>query len=154
MASKVSTRVVVNRAALDAITLGLADGMQAIGERIVKNARPPSDVGSETAAEAEEEQAEKRPPLVKNGGAATWVNGRKVAGFGLDGKQPGKPRSAKLAKPGITMIAGFGFPGRFQEFGTIRQGAQPFLSPAIAEELPGADPILSENLKRRLAGVR
>ena len=154
MASKVSVRVVTNRAALNAITLGLADGMQAIGERIVKSARPPSDVGTETPAEAAEEKAERRPPLTKNGGAATWVNGRKVAGFGLDGKQPGKPRSAKLAKPGITMIAGFGFPGRFHETGTIRQSAHPFLSPAAAEVYPDALQIMRGPFQNRLRGVK
>jgi hypothetical protein len=153
MASKVSVRVVINRAALNAITLGLADGMQALGENIVRAARPPSDVGAETPSEAAEERAERRPPLAQNGGAATWVKGRKVAGFGLDGKQPGKPRGAKMG-PAITMIAGFGFPGRFQEMGTIHQSPHPFLSPAAAEELQDPLPALRGPLQQRLAGVK
>jgi len=159
-----SARVVLNRAALDQVTLALADGMFALAQKIVDTAHPPDD-----------------PPygegLVTEGAAICWVNGRKVAStparpiekieehvtggsFGHAvqfhktrkvGGTPTKPRGLKLDSPGITAVAGFGFPGRFNEIGTVHQPARPFLSPAAAEVLPDAPITLSRAMAKRLA---
>ena len=49
-----------------------------------------------------------------------------------------KPKAAKLSA-GITVIGGFGFPGRFVEEGTIKTRAHPFLTPALMPTLPGVE---------------
>jgi hypothetical protein len=149
--AKVNARVVLNRAALDAVTLGLADGLFDVARQIVTTARPPSDVETETPAEHREET--RRSPLVRNGGAIAWVSGRKIAGFSLDGRAPKKPREVRTPRGQIVAVAGFGFPGRFTEFGTIHETPHPFLSPAIAETLPEAVPVLRAAMQTRLAGV-
>lgn len=151
--NRTSTRVVLNRQRLDRVHLALADGLFAVAETIVHTARPPSDVSTESAAEAFEEASEKRPDLAHAGGAAVWVDGKKVAGMGLDGKQPQKPRGLKLLRPGITGIAGFGFPGRFAEFGTIHQPPRPFLTPAVQQVIPSAPSIMGGVVRTALARI-
>ena len=145
-----SVRVVYNRNVADQLRLGLADGLYAIVEAIVRRARPPSDVGTETAGEFVEEQVENRPPLIHNGGALAWIDGKKIAGFGLDGRQPTKPRGVKLPQPGIVAVGGFGFPGHFAERGTIHEAARPFLTPAMVEVLPEAEQYLRPAVRARL----
>lgn len=129
--ARTSTRVVMNRQALSGVTLGLADGMLALAQRIVDTADPPDATPFGEG-------------LVTRGGSAAWVNGRKIGG------QAAKPRGLRLNKPGVTAIAGFGFPGRFQEIGTVHQPARPFLTPSAARVIPDAEVVLSGPMKRRL----
>lgn len=129
-------RVVMNREALDAITLGSADGLQLVGERIIEAAgpnvpdEPPLNVG-----------------LVDRHGVATYVNGKKVAGNGT------VPRSGRQPT-GIMTVFGYGFPARFNETGTIHQPARPFLTPAAAGTVPGTAEVVAETISRRLTAVR
>lgn len=127
MARRTSARVVLNRQTLDRTVLAVADGFAEAGQIAVDAADPPD-----------------APPygvgLSKTGGTVTYVNGRKVHGYGKDGRQPRKPRAVRTSSVrGIVAIVGFGFPGRFQEFGTVRHSAQPFLTPvmqAIDDDIP------------------
>jgi hypothetical protein len=117
---KTSVRVETNRAALDAAWLAVADGLLAVGEAIVDEAHPPD-----------------APPygqgLVNRGAAGVWVNGKKVGG------EAAKPRGIRVKQYPIVGVAGFGFPARFQEMGTVHQPARPFLTPA-ANEVKGSSP--------------
>lgn len=129
MARKPTARVVMNRAALDQVTLAVADGALAVAEHIVRSADPPDATPYGEG-------------LVTNGGWLAYVGPNKVGGGGLDGKQPKKPRSLQVRGTGdqIHVIGGFGFPARFQEEGTVNHPAQPFLTPmfvAGADETPG-----------------
>lgn len=141
------SRVEINRAALDEISLGLADGVYDIARTIsvvaASNApdEPPYGVG-----------------LVDAGGAAVWVRGKKVAESttGPDGKVD-KPRGLTLKSAGssIVGVVGFGFPALFVEFGTVRMRAEPFLTPAALQVLgTQAKILLSKAMSRRLQGQR
>ena len=50
----------------------------------------------------------------------------------------------------ILAIVGFGFPGRFQELGTVHQPAKPFLTPAVSQVEPQAIAILERIVRPRL----
>jgi hypothetical protein len=132
MARKVSARVVLNRSRLDEVRGALADGLQAMGADIVEHANPPDaepfGVG-----------------LVTSGGTYVAVDGKKVGG------DSSRPRAVR-GEPGIVAVVGFGFPGRFQEFGTIHSPAQPFLSPAVDEVLPNLEQYLAPAIRARLGG--
>lgn len=135
MARKVTARTVLNYKALDAISKGLADGMAILGKVIIAHTEPPD---AEPFGKG----------LVTTGDYGVWVKGRKVAGTAT------KPRAARLSKTGITLLVGYGFPGRFQELGTVRQPARPFFTPVVNRELPGLEDHLKSPVRRALAEVR
>jgi len=140
MARGPSARVVLNRAALDRAILAVADGFGEAAKLSIEIAEPPDaspfGVG-----------------LTKRGGMLLYVNGKKIWGWGRDGKQPKKPRAANVSS-GIVAIAGFGFPGRFQEFGTIHHGAQPFLTPAMLAIKAQIPAIVRRQVAARFGGRR
>ena len=134
-------RVVINRERVHRVRLALSDGIYAVAEAVLDAADPPD-----------------RTPygegLVRNGGALGFADGRKVNGRSLDGgADPRKPRGARVPPVGSMALAGYGFPGRFQEFGTVHQPARPFLSPAAARVLPSATRILASVVGPRLARI-
>lgn len=131
------SKMVVNRAAIDEVTLAMADGLFALGKAIVEEA-------SGRAPDSPYDPYPKGEGLPKQGGVLAYVNGKKVAGWSLTGKQPKPPRAARVSKGrGVVVIVGWGFPGRFQEFGTVRHGAQPFFTPAVDATLPRATGIMA-----------
>lgn len=118
MAKKPSAKVVLHRESLDRMVLAVADGFHEAGMIGLEAAKPPD---AEPYGKG----------LVTAGGTTTYVHGKKTAGYGQDGKQPAKPRALNVRESSIVTIVGFGFPGRFQEEGTARHPAQPFLTPAM-----------------------
>jgi len=138
------SRVVLNRAALDEVERGLADGVFGIASAIATR-----------AAEAAPDEPPFGEGLVDHGGAAVWVRGRKVAEMttGAPGAVA-KPRGLKVTNQEHVIVgaAGFDFPAMFQEIGTVHQPARPFLTPAALEIL-GSDAqiILSKEMGRHLA---
>lgn len=132
MARRVGVRVVQNRKALDAIREGLVAGLEAVGQAVIGQAVPPDD-----------------PTTVEKivGDYGVWADGKKVAGTAQ------KPRSAKV-KTGITLLAGFPFPARFNEMGTVHQPPRPFLTPTLTEVVPGTGRYLSIAVRKRIAGLR
>jgi hypothetical protein len=138
MARKPSTRVVMNRAALRTVDLAVADGLEEVVRTVVETATPPDATPYGTG-------------LVTRGGWLVYAGADKVGGGSLDGRQPKKPRSLRVRGSGqIQAIAGFGFPGRFQEAGTAKMAAQPFLTPAAAATIPHAPAIMKPAVKRKL----
>jgi hypothetical protein len=139
-----STRVVLNRAALEAVDLAVADGLLEQAQRIVEAARPPSDVGQTPDVT----HGHPRPALIDTGGAAVWAGKKKVGGAKTLGKEVSKPRAVRLDVGIITAIGGFGFPGRFQEMGTVHQPARPFLTPKFLAMAPDVAGPLREAVRR------
>lgn len=135
MARKVNVRTVANKAALNAISRGFAEGLAALGRTVIDHADPPD---AEPFGKG----------LVTTGDWGVWANTRKVDGTAT------KPRALKLRTGGLTLAAGFGFPGRFQEFGTIHHAAQPFLTPITFAETPRADDHLRPPVQAALRTVR
>lgn len=128
-----SARVVYNRRTHNALRLGLADGLLQVAEVIVQVAHPPDATPFGEG-------------LVTTGTAGGWIDGRKIGG-----RSP-KPRGA-IPPTGIAAVASFGFPGRFQELGTIHHGAQPFLTPAVDAVTPHMGPIMAPHVAGRLRGL-
>lgn len=133
-------RVRINREAVDAIRLGWADGTQEVGERIIATARP---------------NVPDAPPLGKGllggGMVVTLVDRRKIAGAGPTAKIP---RSGRAPAQGIVTYVGYGYPGRFAELGTSHSAPEPFLTPAMGEELGGAGAVVAHKIEQHLKRVR
>lgn len=142
MARKTSSRVVLNRSRVDRVHLAMATGVYEIAKMVLRAADPPDATPWGTG-------------LVTNGGALLYRGRLKLAGVGLDGRQPRPPRAARVsADPNQTQaIVGYGFPGRFQEFGTVNHAAQPFLTPAAQQVLPGANHIMASVVRPALRKI-
>jgi hypothetical protein len=140
MARRPSAKLILNRAALDELHLALAEGVEEIARTVVETAQPPDATPFGAG-------------LVTRGGWAVYAGG-KVAGGSLDGTQPKKPRGLKVVPTWITGIAGFGFPARFQETGTVHQPARPFLMPAVIRVKAIAGEIMREIVGPKLRSRR
>lgn len=140
--AKRHARVVLNRRAVDGVTLAIADGAHEVAKTIVREARPPDATPFGQG-------------LVTSGGTLVYVGSKKVDGWSLDGRQPKKPRSLRVrGSESVVAVAGFGFPGRFQEFGTVNHGAQPFLTPSRNRVEPRVPGIMAKAAKYRIARLR
>jgi len=139
MARKPSARVVLNRSNLSKVGLAVADGLEAVVRTIVERADPPDATPYGEG-------------LVTRGGWLVYSGPNKVGGGSLQGKQPKKPRKfvVKGTEGTVAAIAGFGFPGHFQELGTAQHGAQPFLWPALMDVVPDIPSILAVEARRHL----
>lgn len=133
--AKVQARVVLNKKALNAISAGFADGFADMGRRFVEIVRPP-------------DAAPFGKGLVTTPDWGVWAGTKKVDGTAT------KPRAVRLHKTQITLLAGEGFPGRFQEIGTVNHPPQPHVTPAMLQIIPEAEAFLKPAVKRALAGVR
>lgn len=106
---RVSKTVRLNRAALDAFYGQIADALAQVGKRAIEYTTP---------------SVPDEPPigagLVRTGGYVVYVDGKKVAGNATISRQ---------SKKGIVLYTGYGFPGRFNEIGTIHQPPRPFFTP-------------------------
>lgn len=133
-----STRVMLNRSKLTILGEALADGIGEVCRTILEVANPPDAEPFGTG-------------LVTQGGYLVYSGSTKVAGYGQDGRQPKKPRAFRVAgTAGITAAVGYGFPGRFQEIGTIHHGAQPFLMSAANQVVPHAAGIMESVVRPRV----
>jgi len=132
--SKRYARVELNRVAMAAVELGLADGVARTADAIVSTANVPD-----------------APPygkgLVTRGGFIVFLNGVQVAG---SGSRPGREW---VSARGVVGFAGFGFPGRFQELGTVNQSPRPFLMPSFERQMNYLDAHMRPAMMARLATV-
>lgn len=135
MARKQNVRTVLNRNALAAFSAGIADGMEALGEAFKEAVRPPDATPFGKG-------------LVTTPDFGVWSDGKKVAGGGT------KPRSVRVRQFGAVLIAGEGFPGRFQELGTVNHPPQPHVTPAMLAILPDAAGYIKPAVRKQLARVR
>lgn len=137
MARQPTARVRIHRQSIDRVFLAMSDGLLAIAEEVVTTANPPDATPYGEG-------------LARRGGWLAYVDGKKTGGGGLDGKQPKKPRALRVREYTAVAVAGFGFPGRFQEFGTINHSAQPFLGPAADRVAPRAAQIMEQQVRPAL----
>ena len=148
MARGPSKKVVLHRETIDAVVLGALDGLFKLAQAVVEGA----------AVNAPDSPYDPYPTgegLPKQGGALAYAKGAKVAGWSQRGNQPSKPRALRVESrsSGFVIAAGFGFPGRFAEIGTVNQPGQPFLTPELMERVPDVEPFVAEGVKKRLAGL-
>jgi hypothetical protein len=117
MARKASAKVVLNRQALTEFGTDFAQGLGEVARTIVETADAPDATPYGEG-------------LVDRGGWLVYLDKNKIDGGGLDGKQPPKPRGF-TPNDGVSAIGGFSFPAHFQELGTVKEPARPFLWPAV-----------------------
>lgn len=65
----------------------------------------------------------------------------------------GKTRDVKAAKAGKGALGKDAFYARFQEFGTVKEPAQPFLRPALEQNVQQATDAMAKRLKQRIEKV-
>lgn len=139
-------RVVYNKAALDALYAGMADGLLELGPAIIAAARA-NALSSEKRPPAERHD----PPMAETGNFVVYGLGKKVGG---DEGGTGKPRAMKA--PPDQVVLGVWFSSRvahFKELGTIKEVARPFLLPAFNRLVPGAEKVLVPAMGKRAARV-
>lgn len=145
------SRVVINRAALDEVTGGLADGVFDITRAILR------------VSEADAPDAEPYGEgLVMRGGAVTFVGRKRVHQVRTDGQSTNilKPKGSRGVtgdeRAGqILGLVGWGFPAMFLEFGTVHAAPHPFFTAAVSEVVGSeAEILLSKAMQRRLRGER
>lgn len=134
-------KVVMNRNALDAAVLGMADALLAVGENVLADAisGAPSDPARTHGIH-----------LSETGALGVWAAGKKIGG-----NMVGKPRVTKIVEstkiPGTfrsvrrvaatpkdeaVLFVGFAaWWAHFSELGTIKMVARPFLAPALNRNL-------------------
>lgn len=141
MARKASARVVLNRKALTEFGVIIAEGVEEVARTIVEVADPPDATPWGEG-------------LVTRGGWLVYLGPKKIGGGGQDGRQPKKPRAFRVqGSDVIQAIAGWGFPGRFQEMGTVHHAAQPFAMPAADRVVPHAARIMGPVVGPKLRGI-
>ncbi|HUW17469.1 MAG TPA: hypothetical protein VMW94_10355 [Actinomycetes bacterium] len=141
-------KIVMNKAGVDALFAGMADGLAELGEKIIAEAaaKAPRDAAAAAAAG--------RPMLKDTGSVVVWGQGKLVVGSGDRKASAQKPRGLKTPKDQVVMIAGFGsFVAHFNELGTVHMPARPFLTPAILANVPGAGKYVSGAISRYAASA-
>lgn len=144
-------KVVMNRAALDAMQIGMADVLLATGQRIIADASK-GPGGSGVGSLRDPEAAAKRgvPMMLDTGHVGVWGLGKKIGG-----DMTAKPRGLKTPKDQVVMVAAFASPlAHFAELGTIKEIARPFLTPAFNRGIPGAADAVPAAMAKRVRAVR
>lgn len=137
--AKRTSRVVINRKAIDGITLAVADGAFAVAKAHNQATHPPD-----------------APPfgrgLVEGGGALVFVNGKKVDGTTIGGRQIKKPRQLNVKDHTVVAMSGWGFPGRIIQFGRVGVPGRPFFKISTIEAR--AKGIFEQAAKYRITRLR
>jgi hypothetical protein len=134
-----TSRIELNRRALNEVAGAIADGVFEVGKAIIEEADPPDATPYGKG-------------LVTQGGVLAYHGSKMIGAWSLSGDKPKKPRKVKVKteEGNVFAIVGFGFPGRFQEGGTINHPAQPFLTPAVGGVGPRAVGILDRVVRPKL----
>lgn len=121
------SKIAFNRAKVDEAVLAIADGAVAWAQETVEGMIPDAPDSPYMPFPTGE-------GLPKQGGVLAYFDGKKIAGWSPLGKQPRVPRAARISRTrGLVLIMGWGFPARFNEFGTVRTPAQPFVARGFNE---------------------
>lgn len=131
---KMSKSVRINREALTALGLGIADGLIAVGQRALELSAP-------NVPDAPPEGA----GLIKSGSYVVYINKKKVGGTAT---------LRRTDKSGIVLYAGYGFPARFNELGTVHQAARPFWTPAFMQASREITELVKPHVAEHLRRVR
>jgi hypothetical protein len=138
-------RVDMNRTALDGMQLAMADGLLALGQRIIAGAA--AKARHELHPEEDAALRAKRgvPMMADTGHAVVYALGKRVGG---EEGEIAKPRGLKTPPNAVVLGMWFSSPlSHFGEFGTVKQGARPFFTPALMADIPNA----GNDVKRAIA---
>lgn len=139
----VSSAVRLRKEALDDVAFIVADGLMEVGRMYV-------EAGSANAPDSPLDPYPLGEGLPKQGGVLAYVGGQKVDGWSLRGVQPKKPRALRTPakQHAIVVGAGFGFPARFVQGGTINHAPRPFFGPGVSGPDPSTIPAIVGDLTR------
>ncbi len=140
MATKTQTRVELNRRELERLTLAEADGLAGLARDIIN-----------AAASNAPDATPYGVGLVTGGGLVAYANGVQIGSWAERGTAD-TPRELRRTSDGVAIAAGFRFPARFQELGTIHHGSQPFLSPALSRLAPKAASYVADEVRKQRIG--
>jgi len=140
--------MVLNQSRLDEVTLAVADG-------VFEAARTIIELAAQRAPDSPYDPYPAGEGLPKQGGVLVYVANKKTHGWSIRGDQPKKPRAVRDSTKAhsVVAVAGFGFPARFNELGTIRQRARPFLAPSAREVQPHIPDIVGAVTRPKLAAM-
>jgi hypothetical protein len=142
-------KIVWNKSALDAMYAGMADGLIEIGERIIADARDTAPRDPEAA------RVRGVPMMADTGFISVWGQGKLVHGSAQVAASKNKPRGVRTPKDQVVLVAAFASPiAHFNELGTVKMVAHPFLLPAFNRGVPGAEKVLVPAVGKRVRAVR
>jgi hypothetical protein len=142
-------KIQYNKAAVDALYAGVADGVIELLGTIRDDAV--------THAPRDAEKAAKRgvPMMADTARVAVYVAGKLVSGTGERTAAGNKPKGAKTPADQVVGFVMFDSPiAHFAELGTVKEVARPFLLPAFNRGIPGAEKVLIPAMGKRLGAVR
>ena len=147
-----AARVVMNRAALDAAVIGMADGLLEVGQRVLDDAsRGPGGSGVGSLRDPAAAARRGVPEMLSTGHVVVYANGKKVGG---DEGNTGKPRGMKTPQGQAVLGIWFSSPlAHFGELGTIKEIARPFLTPAFNRNIGGASETVVPAMGKRIKAV-
>lgn len=123
-------RVVMNRAALNEMQLAMADGLLTLGQKVIADASALAPRDPETAA------SRGVPMMADTGHAVVYALGKRVGG---EEGEIAKPRGLKTTPDRVVLGMWFSSPlSHFAEFGTVKERARPFFTPALMADIPDA----------------
>ena len=144
-------RVIMNRAALDELQLGMADGLLKLGQQIIAQAS--ATARHELHPEEDAALRAKRgvPMMADTGHCVVYALGKKVGG---EEGETGKPRGMKTSKGSADLGVWFSSPlSHFAELGTIKETARPFLTPALMSNIGDTGPYVQAAMSKRAASA-
>lgn len=149
-------KIVMNKAAVDAMQAGLVDALVQLGDEIIDDAsaRAPRDP----------EAAARRPvkgghathqgiPMMKDtGGVQVWGLGKLAYGTTEKAAWEQRPKGVTMGKDQVVLVVGFGSKlAHLVELGTVKMSARPFLTPAILAHVNDVGPYVQIAMAAHLA---
>ena len=150
-------KIVMNKAAVDALYAGMADGLIELGNEIIAEAsKGPGGSGPGSLRDPETAAGRGVPMMLDTGFISVWgpVDGksRLLHGSAQVAASRNKPRGVKTPPTQVVLIAGFHSPlAHLHEFGTVKMGATTFFTPALLHHVANSAPYARAAMMRYVA---
>lgn len=146
-------QIVMNKEAIDALQMGMADGLIELGDRIIADAsHGPGGSGVGSLRDPATAAARGVPMMLDTGYVTAWALGKLVYGSAEVAASKNKPRGLKVRPDQVVMVAAFASPlAHFAELGTIKETARPFLTPAVMANVGNAGEYVKGAMSRYVA---
>jgi hypothetical protein len=137
-------RMELNRSRVDEVLVAVGGGLLDFGRQVVV-------LASANAPDSPYMPYPENEGLPNQGGVLVYFDGKKIYSVAGRGRgEPKPPRAARISRGrGLQMIVGWGFPGRFQEFGTAKMAPHPFFTPAFQAVAPRWQSIVARGFQYR-----
>lgn len=133
----------------------LGEAMRSLGADMAgKIARQATAAGAGVARKAIKARAPRDSGNLQAAIVMKRVRGSALTEEYVVATRKGKTRDAKAAKAGDGKLGKDAFYARFQEFGTVKAPAQPFMRPGFEESVPAATEAIAKRLRQRIEKAR